>query len=82
MSQGTACKCPGHRQADWRKKYWRIIQLLCNYSAFSGYHRTASDYSGLRCLNCGTYWRTKAAYVHTLKHATEEERYSLPLKDQ
>lgn len=40
-----------------------VRQRLCNHSAFSGYHRTYSDYSGVYCGACGTPWRTKAAYV-------------------
>lgn len=81
MSQGISCKCHSHKQPSWRETYWRVVQLLCNFSAFNGYHETASDYSGLRCLYCGAFWRTKAKYVHTLKQATREERFSLPLKD-
>lgn len=34
-----------------------------NYSAFSGYHHTRSDYSEVRCVQCASRWRTKAAYV-------------------
>jgi hypothetical protein len=48
---------------------WVVIQRQCNYSAFSGYHRTPSDYSGIRCRSCNRYWRTKAAYVRALPDA-------------
>lgn len=44
-----------------------VVQYRCNYSAFSGYCWTPSDYSGLRCSACGTFWRTKAAYVEALR---------------
>lgn len=48
---------------------WVVVQRNCNYSAFSGYHRTPSDYSGVQCLACGRYWRTKAGYVKGLPDA-------------
>jgi hypothetical protein len=68
MGAGLACRCP---EPDRSK--WVIVQFRCNHSAFSGYHRTPSAYSGIRCLGCGTFWRTKAAYVETLRMATNEE---------
>lgn len=45
---------------------WRVIQRHGNASAFSGYHWTPSDYSAVRCGDCGRVWRTKAAYVEDL----------------
>lgn len=38
---------------------WRVLQYHCNFSAFSGYHQTPSNYSGVRCTapGCGRYWR-------------------------
>ena len=45
---------------------WVVYQRECNFSAFSGYQQTPSDYSGIRCTACGRRWRTKAAYVATL----------------
>ncbi len=60
MSQGYACKTLAH------KPRWVVVQRRCNYSAFSGYHYTPSTYSLVRCLECGTFWRTKAAFVRTL----------------
>ena len=56
-----------------------VVDRMCNYSAFSGYHRTPSLYSSVRCLGCGTYWRTKAGYVQFLRDATEDER-TRPIK--
>ena len=38
-----------------------------NYSAFNGYHFTPSDYSEIRCRECGVPWRTKAAYVEEIR---------------
>ena len=59
-----ACKCgtPQHH----------VVNRRCNYSAFNGYHRTPSRYSGLVCLNCGAMWRTKAKYVDRLPDAPPE----------
>lgn len=50
------------------REWWRVYQRNCNFSAFSGYHWTPSNYSGIRCLvyDCNRRWRTKAAYVATL----------------
>lgn len=62
MSGGKVCTC---KPQDRTK--WRVRQYRCNYSAFNGGRRTPSDYSGLSCLVCGNYWRTKAAYVATIK---------------
>lgn len=64
MSQGDACKVPAHRDA------WVVINRRCNYSAFSGYRRTLSDYSLVYCPTCPTAWRTKAAYVSALPDGT------------
>lgn len=48
--------------------HWVVLQRKCNYSAFSGYHFTESDYSAVQCQapGCGRVWRTKAAYVDKL----------------
>jgi hypothetical protein len=48
---------------------WVVVQRQCNYSAFSGYSYTPSDYSGIRCKTCDRYWRTNAKYVRTLPDA-------------
>lgn len=48
---------------------WVVLQRKCNHSAFNGYHWTPSDYSCLRCTECGRVWRTKAAYVDGLPDA-------------
>ena len=63
-----AAKCPG-----CRSRRVVVVDRCCNYSAFSGYHWTASDYSRLRCLDCGTFWRTKARFVSTLPDATDAQ---------
>lgn len=60
---GRGCKCDDKNRRD----NWRIVNYQCNYSAFNGYKRTPSDYSLIRCLECGSYWRTKAKYVDELK---------------
>lgn len=57
MSGGLACRTPVHRRA------WRVLQRLSNRSAFNGGRVTPSAYSEVVCGECGTRWRTKAAYV-------------------
>jgi hypothetical protein len=57
-----ACECKG---ID-RRRSWVVMHRNCNYSAFSGYRWTPSDYSEVKCLVCGRRWRTKAAYVRQL----------------
>lgn len=53
------------------RKNWRVSAYRCNYSAFNGYARTPSQYSGLYCTKCRGVWRTKAAYVDELPHDPE-----------
>lgn len=69
MSGGPVCQCSG--SIDDKMKNWRIIQYMCNRSAFNGYHYTPSDYSAIRCLKCHSIWRTKANYVESLKKQNE-----------
>ena len=52
---------------------WVVVHRKCNYSAFSGYHFTPSDYSLVRCGTCGRRWRTRAAHVDDLPDAREEQ---------
>lgn len=51
---------------------WVVVARRCNHSAFNGYHWTPSNYSGIKCLDCGRYWRTDAGYVRTLPDAPRE----------
>ena len=44
-----------------------------NYSAFHGYRFTPSDYSEVRCLACGSYWRSNARWVDTCADASREQ---------
>lgn len=67
MSQGYACACD-ERKKPVEQRNWVVVQWRCNYSAFSGYHWTASDYSAVQCHTCRAVWRTKAHYVKELKH--------------
>lgn len=46
-----------------------VCQRHCNFSAFNGYHHTPSDYSGVRCRDCGNPWRTKSRKVEALPDA-------------
>ncbi len=65
MSGLNACKCT--------PRSILVLDRNCNYSAFSGYHRTYSDYSRVGCTKCGHTWRTKAGYVDAAPDGTYEE---------
>ena len=56
------CRCKPKDKSNWRVDVYRG-----NYSAFSGYRFTPSDYSQVSCTECGAVWRTKAKYVEDLK---------------
>lgn len=64
------CQCPG--TIPQRLAKWVVIQFRCNHSAFSGYHHTYSDYSEVKCTECGRRWRTKAKYVDGLPLAIDK----------
>jgi hypothetical protein len=51
---------------------WVVVHRHCNYSAFSGYRYTPSDYSLVTCEDCGRRWRTKAEYVTALPNQRRE----------
>lgn len=74
MSKGIACQCSKGIPRKERMKNWRIIDYKCNYSKFNGCRYTPSDWSKIRCLCCGNYWRTKQSYVDDLDFATDEEQ--------
>lgn len=48
------------------RAWWWVSVYKANYSWFNGRRRTPSDYSEVRCGECGRRWRTKAAYVEAL----------------
>jgi hypothetical protein len=49
-----------------------VTQYRSNRSAFNGYRRTPSDYSEIFCPVDDKRWRTKAAYVETLRLSSDE----------
>ena len=65
MSGGSSCKCD-ERFKPIKDRAWVVIQRLCNFSAFNGYHWTPSDWSAIWCPRCQSMWRTKAKYVSLL----------------
>lgn len=71
---------PAGRTCDAPIDRWRVVTLHGNYSAFNGRRFTPSAYSACRCLRCGWYWRTKAAYVGRM--ATDAECTGLAENDQ
>ena len=68
-------RCPG--SAGFRKKCGstniRVETRNANRSHFSAGRYAKSDYSRIRCLDCGWHWRSKAAGVASLPDLTEEE---------
>lgn len=69
MPTNSARSTEGHgrpHQCHHGQEFWVVTAYRCNYSAFSGYRRTPSAYSEVKCTECGTYWRTKAKYVERL----------------
>lgn len=69
MSMGAACRDRTHRAGG----HWVVVQRNCHASAFAGYRVTWSRYSGVRCLECGAFWRTAARYVGRLRDAKGDE---------
>ncbi len=67
-----ACVCDERKKLP-KERNWVVMDYRCNYSAFSGYHYTSSDYSAVRCNSCDKYWRTKARYVNMLPMARQSE---------
>jgi hypothetical protein len=65
MSQSFSCHCP-ERQKPVDQRKWGVVHRYCNYSAFSGYQRTSSDYSHVLCMACKACGRTKAKFVALL----------------
>ena len=62
---GVTCRNRSHRP------FWVVTMRNYNQSAFSGYRKTYSEYSEVRCsfATCRSRWRTKAAYVAALPDA-------------
>lgn len=71
-----SCTCQ-----DSDRRLWRVVQYRSNSSHFSRNRSAASSYSEVRCLRCGHFWRTKAAYVETLARAVGDETYRLAEND-
>ena len=69
MAVSFGCKCP-ERDKPVADRAWVVIDRRCHHSAFSGYHRTPSDYSTVHCRCCRAVGRTKAAYVDQLPDGT------------
>lgn len=65
MSFAGACPAKDHVHV--------VVQRNGNESAFNGGRWTPSDYSSIRCLQTGKFWRTKGNYVGALRDATAEE---------
>lgn len=72
MSVSFSCRCPERRKPT-AERNWGVYQRYCNFSAFSGYHQTRSDYSGVVCLSCRATGRTKAGYVSALPDITMKD---------
>lgn len=64
-----------HRPCPAPLAEWTVLVYKANHSAFSGYARTRSSYSQLECDRCGFIWRSKAAYVESVKLSAREKSY-------
>lgn len=69
MSSGPVCRCPGDRIEKWR-----VLQRMCNHSAFNAYRYTPSDYSSVLCLHCHRVWRTNGVYVSGIPDLDDKDR--------
>lgn len=65
MTQGIACKDRTHRHV--------VTVRNANYSRFSGGRYTPSDYSEIRCMTTGAFWRSKSKLNDSLPDATFNE---------
>lgn len=65
MSANVPCRCPDPKIA--KRDSWFVSRRNYHRSAFNGYRETWSDYSSVECAACGSGWRTKAAYVASLR---------------
>lgn len=67
MAVSFSCKC-GERKKPIKERNWEVTKYRCNYSAFSGYHYTPSEYSTVVCHapGCSACGRTKAKFVDEL----------------
>ena len=67
MSNMQTCLCD--------RKYYRVEHRNHNHSYFESPKGAAhySDYSGIRCMNCGHRFRSKAKWVKSCPDITIEE---------
>ena len=72
MSGGLSCHCD-ERNKPIDDRNWRVIDRNCNYSKFNGSRYTPSEYSAIKCLTCGCWWRSRSKYVDRLKDGTRGE---------
>lgn len=61
MSKGRKCKCDN--------PLWIVLHYRHNHSYFEypKGQEHPSDYSTIKCENCGAIWSTKAKYVEDLQ---------------
>ncbi|WP_321367643.1 hypothetical protein [uncultured Desulfuromusa sp.] len=69
MATSFGCHCE-ERKKPVHERNWVVLVRHCHYSAFSGYHKTPSDWSTVLCKSCRAVGRTKAKYVDQLKDGT------------
>lgn len=72
----SSCRCSEAKRplapdlpanSNKRPRQWFVTRRNENCSAFNGYRRDWSAYSDVSCRVCGAHWRTKAAYVSSLR---------------
>ena len=67
MSGGRSCRCG--------RVSYRVTVYRANFSTFNGRHWTPSDYSEVRCICCGSVWRSKAAYIDELPRIEKSQSW-------
>lgn len=72
MGSPFNCKCE-ERKKPVDERAWVVTEYKWNSGAFVKDGGEFSDYSCVRCLECGAQGRTKAMYVEDLGHMGWEE---------
>jgi len=67
MAVPFSCKCP-ERKKPVSERAWVVTEYQWNSGAFVKKGGEWSQYSEVRCLECGNRGRTKAKYVDDLEH--------------
>ena len=73
MKTGKACRCHQRVCVHLSKRRWLVVTRNRTDQKNSYGSITFSEYSTVRCQQCGAAWRTKATYVGELKDDTFDQ---------